>query len=79
MAIYKYDKYISKGTDAAFDDEHAPHDPAPYSGIYRCMGCGREVTSEEGNSLPPQNHHTHTTAQGKIRWKLVVYANHRAQ
>jgi hypothetical protein len=47
------------------------------SGIYRCMGCGREVASNESEPLPPQNHHQHNQNQGSIRWKLIVYADHR--
>ncbi|PWV22291.1 protein L, partial [Cronobacter sakazakii] len=25
-------------------------------------------------TIPPQNHHQHTPAQGNIRWQLFVYA-----
>jgi DNA-directed RNA polymerase subunit RPC12/RpoP len=49
----------------------------PHSGIYRCMGCGREVVAEESRKLPPQNHHEHSSAQGKIRWRMIVYADHK--
>jgi hypothetical protein len=41
------------------------------------MGCQREVASNEHEPLPPQNHHQHSVAQGSIRWKLIVYADHR--
>lgn len=38
----------------AFDILHNPGVPAPYSGIYRCEVCGREVGSIQKFPLPPQ-------------------------
>jgi hypothetical protein len=76
MASYKYGHYLAKSESSSFDTESGPGATTPYSGIYRCMGCGREIAANEGNPLPPQNHHQHTTAQGKIRWKLIVWADH---
>jgi hypothetical protein len=52
-----------------------PGDTVPVSGIYRCLGCKREITSNEIDPFPPQNHHQHTQAQGAIRWKLNVRTN----
>jgi hypothetical protein len=76
MALYKYSAYISQNNDAIFDQENGPGTAAPRSGIYRCMGCHREVASNQLEPLPPQNHHQHTTTQGAIRWKLIAYADH---
>ncbi len=76
MATYKYTAYVNSSSADAFDMLHSPGGRAPYSGVYRCMGCGREVTSEEGNPLPPQNHHQHTTPK-PIQWRLTVYADHK--
>lgn len=78
MALYKHQHYLTQSNDDAFDKEYGPGDTCPFSGIYRCMGCGREVASNEGQPLPPQNHHQHSPNQGKIRWKMVTYANHKA-
>ena len=77
MALYKYAHYLQKSEEAAYDKEYGPGATGPYSGIYRCMGCHREAACNEGNPLPPQNHHQHTQAQGSIRWKLIVYADHK--
>jgi len=78
MAIYKYAVYLARNTtDPAFDSEHQPGAVTPLSGIYRCGGCGREIASTQGHPLPPQNHHTHDRAQGSIRWRLTVFADHR--
>lgn len=77
MALYKYDQYLANHSDQIFDVINPPGAAAPRSGIYRCMGCGREVASTEGHPLPPQNHHTHTANQGAIRWRLTVYADHK--
>ena len=76
MAVYKYPAYIQKSDDAVFDGEHTPGSKTPLSGIYRCLGCGREDVSTEHHPMPPQNHHQHTPAQGAIRWRLAVWADH---
>jgi hypothetical protein len=77
MAIYKHIQHLSHSNEDEFDKEHGPGSTTPLSGIYRCMGCGREVVSEEGKPFPPQNHHQHSFQQGSIRWKLIVFADHR--
>lgn len=43
----------------------------PVSGIYRCEGCGDEITSNRGNPFPPQNEHQHPNA-AKVQWRLIV-------
>lgn len=77
MATYKHAAYLGQNNSAEFDKEHKPGDAAPHSGIYRCTGCGKEVASNAGEPLPPQNHHQHNAIQGPIRWKLIVYADHQ--
>lgn len=77
MAIYRYSSYLQQLNDDAFEPNHSPGSAAPYAGIYRCMGCGREIGIAEGHTLPAQNHHEHTSDQGSIRWRLIVYADHR--
>ena len=77
MALYKYSQYLTTSTDSAFDAEYKPGATPPHSGIYRCLGCGREVVAEESRQLPPQNHHEHATTQGAIRWRMAVYADHK--
>ena len=54
---------------------YEPGDTVPVSGIYLCPGCKREITSNERDPFPPQNHHQHTSTQGKIRWKLNIRTN----
>jgi hypothetical protein len=76
MALYKDGRFVKSVVDAVFDEVHPPGTPAPRSGIYRCVGCGREASSTESHPLPPQNHHEHHASQGRIRWQLLVYANH---
>lgn len=77
MALYKHAEYLTQNDDPIFDEVRGPGQPAPRSGIYRCMGCHREAACNEGEPLPPQNHHQHTQNQGSIRWRLIVYADHR--
>jgi hypothetical protein len=76
MAIYKYVSYLKQMQSDAFDADNTPGTAAPYSGIYRCMGCGKEVASNQGQPLPPQNHHQHDQNRGSILWRLIVFADH---
>lgn len=76
MALYKYAQFVKQSDSEAFDAEHRPGAAAPFSGIYRCKGCAKEVASNEGEPLPPQNAHQHSSSQGAIRWQLVTYAQH---
>jgi hypothetical protein len=76
MAVYKHSNYLQQSQDASFDQDHQPGTPAPHAGIYRCMGCNREIGIASGHILPPQTHHTHTPQQGTIRWRLIVWADH---
>lgn len=75
MALYKNGQYLGKSESSEFDKDHSPGTSAPHSGIYRCMVCRKEVASNEGQPLPPQNHHQHPQREA-IRWRMVVYANH---
>lgn len=52
-----------------------PGATVPVSGIYKCVGCKKEITSNEDDPFPPQNHHQHSAAQGKIQWELIVRTN----
>lgn len=61
-------------SNPAFDKIHKPGEKCEYEGIYKCVGCNKEVTIAGGKTIPPQNHHQHTSAQGDIRWKLFVFA-----
>lgn len=74
MAYFKYDKYLSKYDNDMFDKLHKPGEQVTFSGVYRCEGCGKEISHNSSVSLPPQNHHQHTPAQGEIRWRMIVWA-----
>jgi hypothetical protein len=73
MALYKNANYLKQHTSSDFDALHAPGQTVPHSGIYRCEGCGKEVTSNGGQPLPPQNHHQHAQSIGAVRWRMIVY------
>jgi len=79
MALYKNGNFLTQSQDLVFDTDHPPGSTTPHSGIYRCMGCGREIVSETEKPMPPQNHHQHSQGQGAIRWRLIVFADHRAK
>lgn len=76
MALYKRPEDIARSDHAAFDKEYRPGSAPEHSGIYRCKGCGREVVAEEARTLPPQNHHQHSQAQGAVIWRMAIYAQH---
>ncbi len=76
MALYKNANYLQQNNHNTFDVDHAPGEIPPNSGVYRCMGCGREIVAEQSRKFPPQNHHQHTYNQGAIRWRMIVYADH---
>ena len=78
MAWYKYDVYLKKSPGDAYDSEYSPGTAAPHAGIYRCGGCGQKIGIAQGHVLPSQNHMVHGPNQGAIRWRLIVYADHRA-
>lgn len=72
MALYKNANYVKSSTGSEFDSTHNPGANTPYSGIYRCEGCGKEIASNAGNPLPPQNHHQHSSTSVAIKWRLIV-------
>jgi hypothetical protein len=74
MALYKYSQYLGQSQHEAFDAIYSPGHRITDSGIYRCEGCGDEIAANKGDPLPPQNHHQHSTVQGSIRWKMIVFS-----
>lgn len=65
----------STGENSWWKKIFSPGEEVPTSGIYMCTGCEKEITSNEGDPFPPQNHHQHTVSQGAIRWRLNVRTN----
>lgn len=74
MVLYKDSKYFQTSDNQAFDRIFTPGTATPHSGIYRCEGCGHNITdvAEPGRKLPPQNSHQHTNQLVPIRWRLVA-------
>ncbi|BEP61277.1 hypothetical protein GmRootV213_18310 [Variovorax sp. V213] len=65
----------SDGKGVHWTTTYGPGDDVPVSGIYLCLGCGKEVTCNQPDKFPPQNKHQHTAAEGNIRWKLNIRTN----
>jgi len=74
MAQYKFREHLIHSSNSAFDTRHAPGTTANNPGIYRCSGCGDEISVAKGSTLPPQNHHQHEPGLGKMEWQLLVFA-----
>jgi hypothetical protein len=68
---------LSSSEDLVFDHDHQPGQRAKLSGIYRCAACGRETVVREGDAF--SDDHSHTVTEGPVRWRLLVYADHRAK
>jgi peptide methionine sulfoxide reductase MsrB len=58
MAWYKNANNLqqAEGTEAVWSTDYQPGATVPTSGIYRCKNCGKEVTCNDGDPFPPQNH-----------------------
>ena len=56
--------------NSVFDTEYKTGETCEYEGIYKCTGCGKEVTIAGGKTIPPQTHHQHTPSFGYILWQL---------
>lgn len=50
---------------------YTPGQEVPFSGIYRCEVCGKEITSNAEDPFPPQNHHQHENRRA-ISWQLII-------
>lgn len=76
MALYNDSKFLTHNTEwVGWKSKYSPAEIVPHSGIYRCTGCKKEVTSNKGDKFPPQNHHQHGTNQGSIQWQMIVYTD----
>lgn len=77
MAYYTQRSHLESITNPSdvWSKEYHPSDTVPASGIYRCVGCKKEVTSNAGDKFPPQNHHQHGPGAGTVRWKMNVWTN----
>ncbi len=77
MAQYKYASVVQLVDAPPFDTTYSPGTPTPFSGIYRCEVCAREIVSVYDHPLPTQNHHQHPFGAAQIRWRLIVASAHR--
>lgn len=62
------------GAEKIWTTDYDPADTVPQSGIYKCRVCRKEVTCNEGDRFPPQNHHQHPQL-GPVKWRLLVWTN----
>lgn len=76
MAVYGNGKVLKHipGWDG-WDNIYKPSDQVPHSGIYKCTGCNKEITSNKGDKFPPQNHHQHGSVLSSIQWKIIVFTD----
>lgn len=75
MALYKDAQYVKLSDGKEFSNTTRPGEAAPFSGIYVCKGCSREIASNKGEPMPPQNHHQHSSTEIPILWTLIVRTN----
>lgn len=77
MALYAPDtqKYLgqtNQPTNKHWTTIYGIGNEVPVSGIYRCYGCGDEITSNKGDVFPPQNKTQHECQNKPVQWELVV-------
>jgi len=72
MVLYKYLTHLEPTSSEEFDKSYHPGERVNWSGIYRCIVCGREIMHSNDNLLPDENHHPHSPDQGSSQWRLVV-------
>lgn len=77
MSWFTEHSFLQKvdGSNGHWTKLFRPGEDVPVSGIYRCTGCKKEVTSNQGDRFPTQNHHQHQPQQGPIGWRLNVRTN----
>lgn len=73
MAMYKNPELLKHNQSNVFDILHGARASTPFSGIYRCDGCGYETVSTENHPLPFLHHRLHPQ-NTPIQWRLVVVA-----
>jgi hypothetical protein len=80
MALYREKQFLDHIEDTEanlyFDTDHQPGERAPVAGIYRCIGCGREIGTAANHTLPTQ--HLAGPESHPVRWRLVAFADHRS-
>ena len=76
MAVYA-DSSVLKHIPSwdGWEKVYSPSDQVPHSGIYKCTGCNKEITSNKGDKFPPQNHHQHGPNLSSIRWKIIIFTD----
>ncbi len=72
MAYYKIRTFLAPTEDPVFDQTIPGGGAAPATGIFRCIGCTKEVIAFKGAILPIDGEHLHSASQGLVRWRLVV-------
>lgn len=84
MAIYKESDAVkpTDSNDEYWSKEYSSGEEVPVSGIYRCNNCLEEVTCNQGDVFPPNDHSNSKVAtllsrlkDKNSKWKLVVQTN----
>lgn len=68
----KYLRSAIAPSDGHWNTLYSISSEVPVSGIYRCHGCGHEITSNKSDQFPPQNKKQHTCHDEQILWELIV-------
>jgi hypothetical protein len=79
IAEYQDAKCVRSVVTDQFDELHHPGEPAPTSGIYRCIHCGHEALVGNDKTLPPRDHHSHRDKLWPVEWRLLVRPSYIAE
>lgn len=72
MAFYRHPELLTQFYHDHFETIFEPTQSTPWSGIFRCEGCGKEIVHVSEKPLPGWDDHKHSFQQGWIRWRLIV-------
>jgi hypothetical protein len=76
VTLFRRSNDVEVSMSPEFDQEYGPGETPFHTGIYRCKGCGCEIVAEASKPFPAEQHPRHSPAQGTIRWRLAVAAQH---
>ena len=76
MTLFRRSNDIEVSISPEFDKEYKPGETPKHSGIYRCRGWGVKSLPRPQSRSRSEQHPRHAPANGIIRWRLAVAAQH---
>lgn len=71
MAYYQNANSLIQLSDPRFDKTFRADETVDFAGIYKCVGCNREIAVDY--RFPSEEQHPHSESEGEVLWKLIVW------